>query len=297
MFFLHSLNEIMEMDYNDNPLISAVEARALLDHPGVVWVDARGGPDALSRYHEGHVPGAVFMDLEKDLSARREDAANGGRHPLPDAAAFGETLGKAGIAAESRVLVYDDKAGANAAARLWWMLRAVGHKNAQVVDGGWSALRSVGVPAATNLPQRTALPPFPTHDWALPLANMQAVEEARKASDQLVMDVRENYRYRGEREPIDLVAGHIPGAVNLPYLENIDENEKFLSRKTLLETFNNLIGKRDPSRVIVHCGSGVTACHTILAMAYAGLPMPRLYVGSWSEWSRNPNPIAADSKA
>ena len=282
------------MDLTDSPLISPAEASSLVGHPDVFWADARGGPGALSRYHEGHVPGAVFIDLEKDLSAKRENASNGGRHPLPEATDFGKTLGKTGVRSDSRIVVYDDRAGANAAARFWWMLRAVGHKNVQVVNGGWSALRSVGVVPSTTLPERSEQAPFPTHDWALPRADMQAVEEARKASDHVVVDVRENYRYRGEREPIDLVAGHIPGAINLPYLENLGENEQFRSRESLLERFKDLIGNRDPAKVIVHCGSGVTACHTILAMAYAGLAMPRLYVGSWSEWSRNPNPVASD---
>lgn len=284
------------MDLTFSPLISAEEARSLLYHPGVIWVDARGGPGALPRYHEGHAPGAVFSDLEKDLSAKPEDAANGGRHPLPDTLVFGETLGRAGITAESRILIYDDKAGANAAARLWWMLMAAGHKRSQVVDGGWLALRSAGVPSTTKIPDQPTQPPFPIRDWLLPIASMEDVEAARKAPDYVVVDVRENYRYRGESEPIDLVAGHIPGAVNLPYLKNLGENEKFRSPEELLKIFNDLIGQNDPENVIVHCGSGVTACHTILAMAHAGLPIPRLYVGSWSEWSRNPNPIATDAK-
>ena len=271
-----------------SPLIAAENVRQLMSRTDVILIDARGGADAATRYQSGHLAGAIFLDLEVHLSHKSDDVAIGGRHPLPDIQAFARMLGAAGITPATHLVVYDDRAGANAAARFWWMMKAIGHQNVQVADGGLSALEKAGLPILKEVPSpRQARSPYPATGWLLPIADMQTVDMARLNNDWLVVDVRERYRYRGESEPIDLVAGHIPGAVNVPYIDNLDPNGKFRAPEDLAETYKRLIGARDASRVIVHCGSGVTACHSMLAMAVAGLNLPALYVGSWSEWSRN----------
>ncbi|MEX2234357.1 MAG: sulfurtransferase [Cyclobacteriaceae bacterium] len=278
-------------------IISADDVKSFFQQPEVVFVDARGGNDAYDRYQSGHVSGAVFMDLETDLSKKSADAARGGRHPLPDPEAFGHLLGKVGIKPSQHLLVYDDKAGANAAARFWWMMKAARHSSIQVVDGGFAALSNAGLPILKG--PAALLPPqsqYPVKSWMLPTADLEAVARAREGTDSLVLDVREHYRYIGESEPIDLVAGHIPGAQNVPYSDNLEADGKFRSPHALAAQYKALIGNRDVKKVIVHCGSGVTACHTLLAMEFAGISGANLYVGSWSEWSRNNKPIAIGQK-
>jgi len=276
-----------------SPLVSPEDVKALIERDEVVIVDARGGADATERYNAGHLPGALMVNLETDLSDIGPDAAQGGRHPLPDPSTFAQLLGKLGISPLTHVLVYDDKAGANAAARFWWMMRAVGHENIQVVDGGLAAMQQVGV---TLVKDPVSLPrpvlPYPVSIWQLPLANINDVDRMRTGHDSLVIDVRERFRYRGESEPIDLVAGHIPGAINIPYLDNLKASGRFRAPEELAEMYHEAVAGKVPGQVCVHCGSGVTACHTALAMEVAGLPVPRLYVGSWSEWSRNHRPVA-----
>jgi len=285
------------MDEPTSPLISAADVGRKMHDPGIIIVDARGGGDAHERYMAGHLKGAIFLNLETDLSMKGSDPANGGRHPLPDAKSFGIVLGNSGITPSTEVFVYDDKAGANAAARFWWMMTACGHRRIRVVDGGLEALRDAGLAIVKGeaSPGRMQ-PPYPTNAWQLPVVDLEQVEAARKDSDSLVIDVRESYRYKGESEPIDLVAGHIPGALNVPYLTNLEANGKFRSADALAKHFHSAFGERHPRRVIVHCGSGVTACHTLLAMKVAGLPTASLYVGSWSEWSRNPKPISVGER-
>lgn len=274
-----------------SPILSVGEASVLFSSRNVIVVDARGGADARQRYEKGHVAEAIFFDLETDLS-EKGDPASGGRHPLPQASAFGRLLGQRGITPESHVIVYDDKAGANAAARFWWMMRSLNHDKIQVIDGGLQALEEAGVAISQDWPSpRTPVSPYPAERWQLPRADIEAVDHARKMKDWLVIDVRENFRFRGESEPIDLVAGHIPGAVNVPYISNLEPNGRFRAQQALAALYKEVIGERDSGKVIVHCGSGVTACHSILAMASAGMSIPNLYVGSWSEWSRNPKPI------
>ncbi len=276
-----------------SPLINARDVHALLSRPGVILVDARGGPDAFERYRTGHLEGAVFADLEKDLSNKRANAANGGRHPLPDPNVFGSFLSNIGISEETYVLVYDDKAGANAAARFWWMLKAAGHRKIQVINGGLTAIVKAGLPISEKVSVTSHVKrPYPIKHWGNSIVEMEEVANARTDERYLVLDVREDYRYKGEREPIDLVAGHIPGAQNMSYLNNLEQDGTFRSREALVEQYDKLLGGRRKQDVIVHCGSGVTACHTLLAMEYAGIKNVSLYVGSWSEWSRNNRPIA-----
>lgn len=274
------------------PLIHAKDIR-----PGSsILIDARGGPGALDRYIKSHAQGAVHADLDKDLSSKPIEPAYGGRHPLPDVMAFARFLGTLGITPASHVVIYDDKGGANAAARLWWMLRALGHLKVQVVDGGLNAIIREGFPMASGKENPKPVDTYPATRWLLPTVTLDEVIDKAESRDFLVIDVRESYRYRGDSEPIDLVAGHIPGAVNIPYVENLAEDGSFLPSEDLARLYNDAIANRPASNVIVHCGSGVTACHTLLAMEHAGIKGAKLYVGSWSEWSRRGLPIATGDK-
>lgn len=280
-----------------SPIISAAEVASMLVNAEVIVVDARGGADAQQRYMHGHLAEAIFLNLETDLSSKG-DPSRGGRHPLPEPLAFCALLGHRGIGPDNYILVYDDKSGANAAARFWWMMKSLGHEKIQVIDGGLDALKQAGHRLSQGNPAlRQEKAPYPSRNWMLPQADMDMVKDVRLKNDWLVIDVRENFRFRGESEPIDLVAGHIPGAVNVPYIRNLDADGTFRAPSAMRETYSHAIGGRAADKVIVHCGSGVTACHTILSMASAGLALPRLYIGSWSEWSRNENPIATDERS
>ena len=258
-----------------------------------VIIDARGGADAEERFESGHLDGALFVNLETDLSGKADNAADGGRHPLPDATKFGQLLGQLGITPATKVIVYDDKRGAMAAARFWWMLKAAGHEEVYVVSGGLEAIKKEGLALSEDtLTLLTEYPDYPLEDWILPTVSLDEVEHAARNPEYVVIDVRENFRYKGESEPIDLIAGHIPGAINIPYLGNMDENGDFLSSDQLKQKYTEKLAGIDPGKIIVHCGSGVTACHTLLALEEAGITGANLYVGSWSEWSRNHKPIA-----
>ena len=257
----------------------------------VLIFDASGGPEAYKKYRVHHVPGAHFVDLEAELSQKKESTADGGRHPLPDPATFGKTLGKLGIKKNTHVVIYDDKAGANAAARFWWMLKAAGHDNVSVVNGGLKAIQAEGIELSDHVVERNPVEDYSFKGWLLPIADMDEVDRARENPEALVIDVREAYRYNGESEPIDLVAGHIPGAINIPFPSNLNEEGFYEAADTLREKYQAVIGNRKSENVIVHCGSGVTACHTLLALEEAGIKNAKLYVGSWSEWSRNEKPM------
>lgn len=249
-----------------------------------VLLDCR--PD-LKAYEAGHLPGAHHAQLERDLSAAVEDASLGGRHPLPEARSFAETLGRWGITPSSHVVAYDDQDGANAAARLWWMLRALGHERVQVVDGGLAALLAAGHTLTRDLPALYPEPPYLADTYRWPTAEIEEVEAARSDRCRRVIDVRAPTRYRGESEPIDPVAGHIPGALNLPLSDNL-RGHRFKPASELRTLYEAALAGVAASGAIVHCGSGVTACHTLLALERAGLHGAKLYVGSWSEWCRNP---------
>lgn len=261
-----------------------------------VLLDARGGPGAHRRYLDGHLEHAIYVDLDKDLAAKPADAAIGGRHPLPDIHHFAVLLGNLGIRPETLVIVYDDKAGAMSAARLWWMLRSIGHKSVKVLNGGLQAAINAGVNLATGEYKPTAVEPYPVPSGYSGTVDIEEAGAAAKDNGRLVIDVRETPRYLGQTEPIDLIAGHIPGAVNLPYINNLDADGKYLPADALSEKYEAIMGDVKPSDVIVHCGSGVTACHTLLGMEHAGITEPKLYVGSWSEWSRRDLPIATDQR-
>ncbi|HYH07935.1 MAG TPA: sulfurtransferase [Thermoanaerobaculia bacterium] len=261
-----------------SPLVSFEDLPKL----DAVLLDARQKQDA---YDAGHLAGAIHANLETQLSAARDanaDPSRGGRHPLPPIERWAKQLGAWGITPDRNVVVYDDQAGANAAARLWWMLRSAGHANAFVLDGGLSA----ALPLTTDPPRVTPAVPYPVTSWQWPTVDMAQVESLRNDPEWRVLDVRSRERYRGEIEPIDPIAGHIPGAINLPFTENL-EHGAFKSAEALRAQYAELFGDVPPERVVVHCGSGVTACHTLLALEAAGLHGASLYVGSWGEWCRN----------
>ncbi|MCU1231993.1 MAG: Thiosulfate sulfurtransferase [Acidobacteria bacterium] len=250
----------------------------------VVLLDARPAAD----YAAGHLAGARHASLDTQLSAASDpgfDAAHGGRHPLPPLDRWLAQLGAWGIGPSTHVVIYDDQLGANAAARAWWMLRAIGHESVQVLDGDWREIGST----TTELPQIESLPSYPATAWLLPTVDAARVDELRLRDDWRIIDVRSAPRFRGETEPIDPIAGHIPGAVNMPFAENLD-GAHFKSPDALRAQYDALLDGVSANRVVVHCGSGVTACHTLLALEAAGISGASLYVGSWSEWCRNPLP-------
>jgi thiosulfate/3-mercaptopyruvate sulfurtransferase len=274
------------------PIVRADEIPAFNSSDDILIIDARSGPDALSRYQEGHLEGAVHVDLDKDLAKKPINPADGGRHPLPEPKDFAEFLGTIGVTPKTKLFVYDDKGGANAAARFWWMVRAAGHQDVTVISGGLQAAMRAGKKMTSAIPKRNSTSPYPFTAWNFPTATILEVEQAVKDPNHLVIDVRESRRFIGEIEPIDTVAGHIPGAVNAPFSDNLNPDQSFKSAKELAEKYKSLIGNRNPKNVIVHCGSGVTACHTLLAMEHAGIKGAKLYVGSWGEWSRTGKEIA-----
>jgi thiosulfate/3-mercaptopyruvate sulfurtransferase len=273
------------------PVISVKQLQTLAPSEYIL-IDARSGPQAVEQYQSSHLPFALHVDLDQDLAQKSKDASVGGRHPLPAIASFATLLGSLGITSESTVIVYDDKSGANAAARFWWMLRAVGHTNVYVLDGGMQSALASGISMTTEGSHPKATMPYPVTDWQLPTASIEKVDTARTDPDYVVIDVRDAYRYRGESEPIDLVAGHIPGAINIPFSQNLNAQNEFRTKEELAQAYQSAIGDRPMDHVIVHCGSGVTACHTLLALEQAGMPGAQLYVGSWGEWSRTDRPIA-----
>ncbi|MFG2812985.1 sulfurtransferase [Streptomyces sp. NPDC048410] len=237
--------------------------------------------DARAAYEAGHLPGAVFVDLNRELAA---PPGPRGRHPLPDIAEFGAAMRRAGVSAGTPVVVYDGGQGW-AAARAWWLLRATGHPNVRVLDGGltaWEGPLSMETPA----PAEGDFEPLPE-----PTGMLDADSAAALAGSGVLLDARAGERYRGEVEPIDRVGGHIPGALSAPTMENVGPDGRFLPAADLRDRFKAL-GVSGDAPVGVYCGSGVSAAHEVLALAVAGIPAA-LYVGSWSEWSNDPaRPVA-----
>ena len=275
-----------------SPLITPDELMSIRDKSNIVLIDARAGKNAQEQYSEAHLEGALFIDLNTQLANIKPDAANGGRHPLPSPYQFAQVLTQLGITPNTHVVIYDDKNSSNAAARFWWMLTSAGHKNVQVLDGGLNAAIKAGLKTSSyeETPHNTEA--YKISEWQLPLVDIDEVAKVAQDENYLVIDVRDKVRYDGDKEPIDLIAGHIPGAVNIPFSGNLESDGTYLPSSELREKYLEALDGRRIENVIVHCGSGVTACHTILAMAYAGIEYPKLYVGSWSEWSRSNRPIA-----
>ena len=232
-------------------------------------------------YGEGHVPGAVYAHLDDDLSGpiiRGET----GRHPLPSVARAAEVFSRLGIDENVQVAVYDG-AGGSVAARVWWMLRWLGHDAVAVVDGGWPAWTAEGLPVTVDVPYVTPRT-FTANVQAHMVTDVEGVDRYRKDADWVVLDARTPERFRGEMEPIDPVAGHIPGARCASFDENLEEDGRFLAPEALRRRFEGLFGGVPASRAVNYCGSGVSACHNLLAIAHAGLGDAVLYPGSWSEW-------------
>lgn len=241
-----------------------------------------------AQYRQAHIPGALFAHLERDLSAPK--SGKSGRHPLPDPGAFIAWLGQQGLEPSDQVVCYDAGNGAMAA-RLWWMLRWVGHKAVAVLDGGLAQWLAETRPVTAEVP-RYAHCSYPVNARRVAAA-VDLGEVERHRERMFLLDARAPARFRGEQEPIDPVAGHIPGAHNRFSTENLTPRGTFKDKESLRSEFLKILGDRNPSEVVHYCGSGVAACHNLLAMDIAGLHGGRLYAGSWSEWSADPQrPIA-----
>ncbi len=273
------------------PLISATELLDLFHKESVIIIDAGSGADAEKKYRDEHLDGAIYIDLNTQLADIKSDASMGGRHPLPTPQQFSKTISALGINPKSHVIIYDDKNGSNAAARFWWMMKAAGHQMVQVLNGGFQAAINAGFPVNDKSVEPLSVTSYNIDRWHLPIADINETEKASKDKNFLIIDVRDELRYNGEKEPIDLVAGHIPNAVNIPFISNLNDDGSYLSPDKLKHKYEQAFKTVKKENIIVHCGSGVTACHTLLAIAAAGLEIPKLYVGSWSEWSRTDRPV------
>lgn len=282
------------MSHKLSPILNPEELIQLQNSSEIVLIDARAGANAEENYKNEHLKGARYVDLNKDL-ATVDNPANGGRHPLPSLEKFSQVLSKLGISPTSHVIIYDDKNGSNAAARFWWMLRAIGHEKVQVLNGGLQEAIKGGFPVSSETEDYTPTD-YKVSEWKLAVADIEDVEKARNNSENIVIDVRDKNRFDGLTEPLDLIAGHIPGAINVPFSENLKDDGFYKSAEELNKKYKSILGNIKPEDVIVHCGSGVTACHTLLAMDYAGIEIPKLYVGSWSEWSRNDREMFTQEK-
>ncbi|MFJ6783545.1 sulfurtransferase [Streptomyces yangpuensis] len=269
-------------------ILSAAELRnELAGSRPPVLLDVRwqlGGPDQRPAYEAGHLPGAAYVDLDRELAG---PAGSGGRHPLPDAEAFGAAMRRAGVPADAPVVVYDGGQGW-AAARAWWLLRWTGHPNVRVLDGGLAAWTAAGgeLTAERVIPVEGDFKPTP---GALGLLDADAA--ALRAREGVLLDARAGERYRGEVEPIDPVGGHIPGALSAPTTENVGSDGRFLPADALRARFEAL-GASEGTPVGVYCGSGVSGAHEVLALEVAGIESD-LYAGSWSHWCADPaRPVA-----
>jgi thiosulfate/3-mercaptopyruvate sulfurtransferase len=276
------------MNASASPLIDAAAlASELAGESAPVLLDARwrlGGPPGAASYLAGHLPRAVFVDLDRDLAA---PPGAGGRHPLPEAAAFQAVMRRAGVSAGRLVVAYDD-GDSIPAARAWWTLRYFGHQQVRVLDGGFSAWAAAGLPVRADEPTPAA-GDFTAVPSGMPIVDAAGAAELARSG--ILLDVRTAERYRGETEPVDPVAGHIPGALSAPVTGSMTAGGRFRSPAELAERFAQL-GVTAGCRTGAYCGSGVTAAHEVLALALAGMPAA-LYVGSWSGWLADPGrPVA-----
>ena len=274
-------------------LISPPDLNARLADSNWVVIDCRfslGEADyGKHGYAESHIPGACYADLDKDLSGPIVPGTTG-RHPLPELSAFVDCLNRWGIGNDSQVVAYDDMGGPFAA-RLWWMLRWLGHEAVAVLDGGWPAWLKSGFPT-NSTPCQPAQTDFTPHLQKALLASAEEVLDAINRPETTLVDARAEERFAGRNEPLDPVAGHIPSAVCFPWTGNLDEEKKFLPVSALRDRFAAF---SDTPQLISYCGSGVTGAHNALAITHAGYPIPRLYAGSWSEWITDPSrPIATE---
>jgi thiosulfate/3-mercaptopyruvate sulfurtransferase len=278
---------------HEHTLIDVARASALISAGDALAVDCRSQLTDQAygerSYAEGHLPGAVYADLNRDLSDLNKPGL--GRHPLPEAGAFGASLGRMGITPWTAVIAYDDGNGAYAA-RLWWLLRLAGHEPVAVLDGGIAAWRAAGLPLTQEQPQR-APSRYPVHFRLGEVESAESVQDMLAHDAGMLLDARGASRFRGDEEPIDRVAGHVPGARNRPFSENLGSDGRFKRKEKLRDEFAKLLGARAPGAVVHMCGSGVTACHNALAMEHAGMSGSRVYAGSWSGWMSDPSrPVA-----
>ena len=280
------------------PLIDAVNAYAVRDQ--VLFVDVRHElTDPKAGWHAfraSRLPGAIFVPVDSALSGSK--TGTNGRHPLPSLAAFQQRLKELGIAQGQKVVAYDAHGG-QFASRLWWMLSVSGYASCQVLDGGWAAWQAAGLPIDENLVRDVVHNQGPLEatrePWPQTVGTEQILESLNgyHTAKLQVLDARAANRFSGEVEPLDPVAGHIPGAMNRPFQSNLDAKGCFKPAEKLHHEFRALLGSRTPASLVHQCGSGISACHNLLAMAHAGLAGSLLYPGSWSEWCSDPaRPIA-----
>lgn len=265
-------------------LISPGELANLLDTASVALFDVRFSlSDAAAGrrlYEESHIPGAFFLDLDRDLSGKITGTT--GRHPLPDAALLAERLRTCGVNNDTQIIAYDDSSGAFAA-RLWWLCKWLGHDRVAVLNGGFAEWKGSGHPVSNTIPDSRKGRFQESVRKELLVTTAELLERLNGDAKITLVDARAPERYRGDTEPLDKVAGHIPGAINLPFSGNLGKDGFFLSAEALKNRH------RTTAPAVHMCGSGVTACHNVLASFAAGLGMPRLYAGSWSEWITDPS--------
>ena len=285
---------------DDYPLVTVAQLhQALSGTSSLCLLDARSDPADGSapgrgrrQWAEGHLPGAWHADLDTDLSDHTRPGE--GRHPLPDDTRFAATLGRWGIGPDVPVVVYDASDGSLAAARAWWMLHLIGHRQVWVLDGGLDAWVAAGLPLCVAEPVAKPCPPYPGRFDDSRLLDVDALAAQVATGDVRLVDARSSARFAGHVEPIDPVAGHVPGAVNLPYTDMVC-NGQLLPAAQLRERISAVLGTDGVAGYAVMCGSGVTACHLLLSMACAGLDGARLYAGSWSGWITDPSrPVAGE---
>jgi len=270
---------------------SVVDADTLglnLDHPDWRVVDCRhdlSQPESgLQAYLRGHLRGAVYAHLDRDLSGPK--TGRNGRHPLPSAEQLAQRFVQWGIDPQTQIVAYDAGNG-QFAGRLWWLARWMGHERVALLDGGWQAALRAGIAVDAESPNHRP-GRFSGSGGAMPIVSAPAVDEIRGQAGWLLVDARSPERYEGKNETVDPVAGHIPGAVNRFWQENLQDDGRFKSAEQLRAEYLALLQRRDPSKLVAQCGSGVTACHHLVAMERAGLPGASLYPGSWSEWVSDP---------
>lgn len=278
---------------NYTTLVSTTDLADNIENPDWVIFDCRftlTEPAAgKKKYNEGHIPGAIYVHLDDDLAA--PVTSTSGRHPLPEAEVFALKLGSWGVDSNKQVVVYDDTFGAMAC-RLWWLLRWLGHDNVALLDGVYPKWLKEKRQTATNLPDVSASTFVPKVRSEL-VVDANFVQQHISDQDCLLIDARPDIRFTGDVEPIDKVAGHIPGAINRPFDDNLDIGGDFMPLAELKEEYSALLENKNPAQVIHMCGSGVTACHNILAMECLGFRNTRLYAGSWSHWITDENRAVA----
>jgi thiosulfate/3-mercaptopyruvate sulfurtransferase len=269
-------------------LIDAAALKSLTPSADVAIIDCRFDLQDVNAgraaFLAGHIPGARYADLNRDLSS--PVTATSGRHPLPDPGVFARRMGELGVGAKTQVIAYD-AANAAYAARLWWLLRWVGHEAVAVLDGGYAAWLAAGGAVETGSGADAAVKPFSAKPGSAPSIDTAKLAATLGSARHLLIDARAAERYAGKVEPIDPVAGHVPGALNHPFSENLDAAGKFLAPEELQRRWRARLGSRQASQIVAMCGSGVTACHNLLSLEVAGLPGAALYPGSWSEWIRD----------